>query len=192
MRPRRSTVPPDDAKAPERHVDAPAPGEQLLSHFQLCYGCGVDHPAGLHLLVHAGEGVSVRSVLTVTEHHQGAPGLAHGGLLSAAVDETLGSLNWLLRRPAVTGRLETDFIRPVPVGSVLHIAAEVVGVAGRKIYATAEGRLESPEGPVALQASAVFIAVALEHFATFGRPEDVAAARAAAAEGTFRGYEVNP
>lgn len=192
MRPSRSTVPPDDAQAPERHADAPAPGEQILSHFHLCYGCGVDHPAGLHLLVYAGERVSVRSVLTVTEDHQGAPGLAHGGLLSAAVDETLGSLNWLLRRPAVTGRLETDFIRPVPVGSQLHIAAEAVGVAGRKIYATAEGRLESPEGPTALHAAAVFIAVPLEHFTTYGRPADVAAARAAAAEGTVRGYEVNP
>lgn len=191
MRPRRSTVPPEDAKAPERHVDAPAPGERILSHFRLCYGCGVDHPAGLHLLVYAGEGVSVRSVLKVTEHHQGAPGLAHGGLLSAAVDETLGSLNWLLRGPAVTGRLETDFIRPVPVGSELHIAAEVVGVAGRKIYATAEGRLASPEGPTAVWAAAVFVAVPLEHFATYGRPEDVAA-RAAAREGAFRGYEVNP
>ena len=26
----------------------------------------------------------------------------------------------LLRRPAVTGKLETDFLKPVPVGSTLH------------------------------------------------------------------------
>ena len=91
----------------------------------------------------------------------------------------------------MTGRLETDFLRPVPVGSELHIAAEVVGVAGRKIYTTAEGRLASPEGPTAVRAAAVFVAVPLEHFARYGRPEDVAA-RAAAPDGAFRGYEVNP
>jgi hypothetical protein len=51
-------------------------------------------------------------------------------LLTAAIDEILGSLNWLLAGPAVTGRLECDFRRPVPVGSRLHIDAEVVGVDG--------------------------------------------------------------
>ena len=61
----------------------------------------------------AGEGLTVSGDFTVTEHLQGAPGLAHGGLLTAAIDEILGSLNWLLAGPAVTGRLECDFRRPV-------------------------------------------------------------------------------
>ncbi len=35
----------------------------------------------------------------MTEHHQGAPGLAHGGLLTAAVDEILGLAELAARRP---------------------------------------------------------------------------------------------
>lgn len=187
-----STEPPADAVAPVRHPQAPAPGERVLSHYGQCFGCGLDHPTGLHLSVIAGDGLTADAEFTVTVHHQGAPGLAHGGVLTAAFDETLGSLNWLLRSPAVTGRLETDFVRPVPVGATLYIHAEVVAVAGRKVYTRAEGRLGSADGPVAVTASALFVSVGLEHFTRYGRPEEVEAARAAAAGGQVRTYEVNP
>jgi acyl-coenzyme A thioesterase PaaI-like protein len=192
MSARPSTEPPADAVQPVRHPQAPAPGERVLSHYPLCFGCGADHPTGLHIMVTAGHGVTTNAEFTVTEHHQGAPGLAHGGVLAAAFDEALGSLNWLLRTPAVTARLETDFVRPVPVDSTLHIHAEVVGVAGRKIYTRAQGRLGAPDGPLAVTASALFLAVGLEHFSRNGRPSDVEAARSAATGGGVRSYEVNP
>ena len=111
----------------------------------------------------AGEGLSLTSRFTVTEGHQGAPGLAHGGLLSLAFDDALGSLNYLLREPAVTARLETEFLKPVPVGSVLAITARIDGKAGRKIYMSAEGFIEGQSEP-ALKARALFVAVPVEHF----------------------------
>ena len=92
----------------------------------------------------------------------------------------------------MTARLETDFIRPVPVGSTLYLRGEVVGVDGRKVYMRGEGRLDEPDGALAVQAAAVFVAVPLEHFSTHGRPADVAAARESAAYGEVRSYEVNP
>jgi acyl-coenzyme A thioesterase PaaI-like protein len=126
--------------------------------------------------IRAGEGVEVTAEFTVKPNHQGGPGLAHGGILSTAMDETLGSVNWLLQVPAVTGRLETDFLRPVPVDAVLHIHAWVTGVDGRKVYSAAEGRIGGPDGPVAIRASALFVQVKLEHFTTHGRPADIKAA----------------
>jgi len=171
-----STTPPADAVLPERNPRGPAPGEVIPSHYGLCYVCGDDHPAGLKLQVTAGEGLSLTGQFTVTEQHQGAPGLAHGGLLTAAFDDALGSLNWLLTAPAVTGRLETDFRRPVPVGSTLFIEAHVVGVKGRKIFTRATGRLDAPDGPLAVSAAALFVQVPLEHFTRHGRPEDIARA----------------
>jgi acyl-coenzyme A thioesterase PaaI-like protein len=110
--------------------------------------------------------VNVSAEFTVGSAHQGAPGLAHGGVLSAALDETLGALNWLLRVVAVTGSLQTDFVRPVPVGTVLHLTAEVTAVHGRKIYSSATGRIDAPDGPVAVRAGALFIEVMA------GRPTD--------------------
>jgi acyl-coenzyme A thioesterase PaaI-like protein len=141
----------------------------------------------------AGEGVTVNAEFTVRPEHQGAPGLAHGGVLATALDETLGSLNWLLRTIAVTGRLETDYVRPVPVGSVLHLHAEVTGVEGRKIRSEATARIGAPDGPVALRARALFIEVQVAHFTDHGRAEEIKAAMADPDQvRRARAFEVNP
>ena len=187
------TTPPPDAVLPDRSPSAPAPGEPIPSHYTKCYGCGTEHPSGLGLRLFAGEGLSLYGSFTVSDLHQGAPGLAHGGLLTTAFDDALGSLNWLLSIPAVTGRLEVDFRRPVPVGSTLHIEAAVVGVKGRKVFSRAVGRLEDGAGPVAMTAAALFVQVPVEHFVAHGRPEDVERAREdRLVRGSLRNLEVNP
>jgi len=159
-----STSAPEGAIIPQRHPKAPPIGSQIPSHFGHCFGCGELHPTGLHLVAHAGNGVDLTAEFTVTENHQGAPGLAHGGLLSLAFDEALGKLMWLLRAPAVTARLETDFLRPVPMGSTIHISARITGQVRRKVYCEAEGRLNSVDGEVAVKAAALFVIVPMNHF----------------------------
>ena len=159
-----STTPPDDAVMPVRHLKAPVAGSQIPSHFGYCFGCGQLHTTGLHFTAIAGNGLDLTGNFTVTKDHQGAPGLAHGGLLSLAFDEALGKLMWLIRTPAVTGRLETDFLLPVPMGRTLYIDAKITGQSGRKIYTQAEGRLDSITGEIAVKAAAIFISVPMEHF----------------------------
>ena len=159
-----STTPPDGAVIPERHPEAPASGSRIPSHFAHCFGCGEKHPTGLHLVAHVGNAMDITAEFVVSENHQGAPGLAHGGLLSLAFDEALGKLMWLLRAPAVTARLETDFMKPVPMGSKLFITAEITGQVSRKVYCSAVGRLNSPDGEIAVRAAALFVIVPMSHF----------------------------
>lgn len=186
-------TPPDGATAPVRHPAAPAPGEPLDRHNDQCFGCGDDQPNGLRMRAWAGEGVSITAEFTAQAAHQGAPGLAHGGVLAAALDETLGGLSWLQRVIAVTGRLETDYVRPVPVGAVLHLEARVTAVYGRKIYCVATGRIGGPDGPVALRAEALFIEVRVDHFIENGRPEEINAALADPDQVRIaRAFEVKP
>ena len=71
---------------------------------------------------------------------------------------------WLIRSPAVTARLETDFLKPVPIGSTIYITAEITGQVNRKVYTSAEGRLNSPDGPIAVSASALYVIVPMNHF----------------------------
>ncbi|WNE99345.1 PaaI family thioesterase [Streptomyces luomodiensis] len=185
-------TPPEGATAPVRHPDAPPPGEPLGAHYDQCFGCG-DQARGLGLIARAGEGVSVTAEFTVRSGHQGAPGLAHGGVLAAALDETLGSLNWLQRVIAVTGRLETDFVRPVPVGTQLHLEARVTAVHGRKIYCSATGRIGGPDGSLAVRAQALFIEVRVDHFIENGRAQEIDAALADPDQvRVARAFEVNP
>ena len=169
------TSPPGDAVIPPRSEHAPAPGDEVHSHYRWCYGCGVDHASGLHLRIFAGEGLTVNARFVATDDHQGAPGIAHGGLLSCALDEVLGSLNWLIGARAVTARLECDFRRPVPIGTELVMSGHVVGVHGRKVYLAGEARL-GDDGPIAVTATAIFVQVPLEHFTTHGDAAKVAEA----------------
>lgn len=142
----------------------------------MCFGCGTGHPTGLHMDITAGQGLDVSAVFEVTEHHQGAPGIAHGGLLGLAFDEALGATNWLIRVSAVTGHLEVSYRLPVPVESLVHIDAQIVARQGRKVWATATGRLGGPDGPVAVQAGSLFIEVTVDHFLTHGRRSDIESA----------------
>jgi acyl-coenzyme A thioesterase PaaI-like protein len=176
---RSATWPPVPTDLPPRHPDAPAPGTDLGPHYAKCFGCGDQQPGGLHLRTTAADGLAILATFDVTEAHQGAPGLAHGGLLACAFDEALGStVGNLLRRPAVTGKLETDFLKPVPVGSTLHIRSTLDGVAGRKVYVSASGRLDAPDGPVAVRSRGLFVLVDFSHFTTHGREEDLKAVAA--------------
>jgi acyl-coenzyme A thioesterase PaaI-like protein len=156
------------------------------------------------MVVTAGEGLTVSGVFKVTKHHQGAPGLAHGGLLSAAIDEVLGSLNWLIGVPAVTGRLACNFTRPVPVGSVLVVVAQLDAVHGRKVYTSATAYLGSvDEQQVAVTATALFVQVKIDHFLNNGNQDEVEAAIAdrksrwgdmavSHSDTQSTGFEVNP
>jgi acyl-coenzyme A thioesterase PaaI-like protein len=159
-----STTPPEGSIIPDRHPEAPATGSRIPSHFAHCFGCGEKHPTGLHLVAHVGNAMDITAEFVVSENHQGAPGLAHGGLLSLAFDEALGKLMWLLRAPAVTARLETDFLKPVPMGSKLFITAEITGQVSRKVYCSAVGRLNSVDGEIAVRAAALFVIVPMSHF----------------------------
>ena len=173
-----STTPPEGSIIPDRHPKSPATGSELPSHFKHCFGCGDLHPTGLHLKARVEEGLTISAQFTVTENHQGAPGLAHGGLLSLAFDEALGKLMWLLRSPAVTARLETDFLLPVPIGTTLFISAKISGQQGRKVYSVAEGRLNAPDGPLAVRAASLFIIVPMKHFLENAPAEYIAAIKA--------------
>jgi acyl-coenzyme A thioesterase PaaI-like protein len=166
--PASATQPPAGATVPEPAPGAAAPGSPLGSHHARCFGCGTAHPTGLHVRMEAGEGVSLTAEVVLTDAHQGAPGLAHGGLLATAFDEALSGLMHRLRRPAVTARLETDFLAPVPVGSRLVIEARCTGVAGRKVYGEAEARLGGSGGPVVARATSLFVVVSAEHFERHG------------------------
>jgi acyl-coenzyme A thioesterase PaaI-like protein len=182
-RPRSLDVP-EDATIPSRHPKAPGVGEPIPPHNPACRGCA-DVPGGLRIESwvdddrgeggEPGHGVAVRSRMLVTEDMQGGPGLIHGGFLTGAFDESLGQVPPLVTRACVTARLETDFRRPVPVGSTLWLRARLDGVVGRKHFVSGEARIDAEDGPLAGTARALFLQVGLEHFLRHSRPEDLEA-----------------
>jgi acyl-coenzyme A thioesterase PaaI-like protein len=113
------------------------------------------------------DGECVCAVLVLDERHQGAPGLAHGGAVAAALDDLFGGVLVMLEAPAVTANLNVDFRAPVPLGSELALRARCTGASGRKLtfHATVEH-----DGRLLAEASALFVRVDLAHFETANAP----------------------
>jgi acyl-coenzyme A thioesterase PaaI-like protein len=96
---------------------------------------------------------------------QGPPGHAHGGAVSAVMDEALGAASWAEGHPIVVARLSVDFRAMVPLGTDAIFEAWVVGVSGRKV--TTRGRLLSPDGVLLAEGEALCVMLADEHFEKF-------------------------
>ena len=93
--------------------------------------------------------------------HQGGPGIAHGGVVGAALDEACGLLATWHRFPTVTARIAIRFRRPARIGVPLVASARVTAERGRRIEIAGELR----DGDELLaEAEGTFLHVPLEHF----------------------------
>ncbi|MFT4201215.1 PaaI family thioesterase [Gordonia sp. (in: high G+C Gram-positive bacteria)] len=176
---RGSFAVPDDLEPLTRHPKATAPGEAMRFHHALCYGCGDDALNGLHVTVVAGEGLDSTATMVVRPWMEGGPGVIHGGVLSAAFDEVMGTTALLIGVPVVTGHLEIDFARPIPIDSSLRFTAEILGKQRRKVYTRATAYLDGPDAPPEPVAGsqALFIGIDprdhfAEHVANSQRPDE--------------------
>lgn len=94
-------------------------------------------------------------------HHQGGPGIAHGGVVGAALDEACGLLATWHRFPTVTARIAIRFRRPARIGVPLLARAHVTAARGRRIEIAGELR---DGNELLAEAEATFLHVPLEHF----------------------------
>jgi acyl-coenzyme A thioesterase PaaI-like protein len=160
-------TPPADARPPRSAPPGSPPAwrPHLPDHLT-CFACGPRVPSGLALTIteRRPDGVSATSVLD--EVHQGAAGIAHGGLVATLLDEVASLAVWQsLERPTVTGRLEIQYHGPVPLGVPLVLTARCTATAGRRVFAEA-AVAPATGGPPgwAAEAAAVFVQVPHTHF----------------------------
>ncbi|WP_249011229.1 PaaI family thioesterase [Conexibacter sp. DBS9H8] len=136
------------------------PEGEVPPHHPNCFGCGPDNPAGLGLQMRV-DGEGIRANLTLDARHEGAPGLAHGGVVAAVFDDLFGGMLVVLEAPAVTANLNVDFRSPVPLGEPLVLRASNTGADGRKLMF---GATLEADGRLLAEATAVFVRVDLAHF----------------------------
>jgi acyl-coenzyme A thioesterase PaaI-like protein len=130
-------------------------------HDPACWGCG-DNSAGIALPTPEGEGLrTYDATFSFREEHQAAPGLVHGGLVGAALDEVCGLLATWYRFPSVTARFTIRFLKPVHINQTLAISAELRSERGRRLEI--RGELRDGEELLA-DAEGSFVHVPLEHF----------------------------
>ncbi len=129
-------------------------------HYPFCWGCGLG-TGGLEFEWRfAGDELQADHV--IPEQFQGAPGMAHGGIVAALLDEACGQIVRPVLSPAVTSRLETRYLAPVPVEEPLRISAHLVEADDRR--ATAEATILDASGLVLAHGRAELTLVRREHF----------------------------
>ena len=134
-------------------------------HYPFCWGCSLS-VEGLNFdFALTGEVLEAKHV--IPERFQGAPGIAHGGVVAALLDEACGQVARQAISPAVTSRLELRYLAPVPIEEPLRVSAEIVETEDRRV--TAEATVSDSVGMVLAHARAECTLVRPEHFLTTER-----------------------
>jgi acyl-coenzyme A thioesterase PaaI-like protein len=128
--------------------------------FPDCVVSGRANPMGIAARLWR-EGDEAVCQVTLGEAFEGAPGRAHGGVVAALMDETMGLVMSISTSPAFTGRLTITYRAPTPLGVPLEARARLAGQSGRKITVT--GELRAGDRLLA-QGEGLFITVDPERF----------------------------
>ncbi len=130
-------------------------------HYPFCWGCSLG-TGGLEFEWRLVGDAALEADYVVHERYGGAPGMAHGGIVAAILDEACGQVVRPALSPAVTGKLEVRYLAPVPVEEPLRVAAELVETEERR--ATAEATVQEQSGLLLAHARAELVLVRPEHF----------------------------
>jgi uncharacterized protein (TIGR00369 family) len=139
--------------------------EQDNSPRHFCYGCGGRNPEGLHVDFEV-EGRRVSGRFTARDTHVGFPGVAHGGIAAAVLDEAMGWAMYAAGAWAMTARMEVKYRRPLPLGTEVTVTGEVVRERGRVLDAVAQ--IRDGQG-VLVEAKGMFVRLPREKQSEFQR-----------------------
>ncbi|MBZ0308951.1 MAG: PaaI family thioesterase [Anaerolineae bacterium] len=134
------------------------PDYQPNSNF--CFVCGLKNEAGLKLRFENIEAGHVRVQARVCDKHQGYPGIVHGGIVAAMLDEVMGRSimsGTSETRLMFTAKMELKYRMSVPLNTDIQIRGWVVKDKGR--VAQVEGEVVLPDGTVAVEGSATLVAI---------------------------------
>jgi len=96
---------------------------------------------------------------------QGPPGHAHGGSISALLDEAMGLACWVAGHFVVAARITISFLEMVPLGREVEFEAWVGRVDGKKVLT--QSRLVAADGTKFGKGSGLFIVVDDDRFRQF-------------------------
>jgi uncharacterized protein (TIGR00369 family) len=120
-----------------------------------CFLCGVENPIGLKVSFYETQENRVLVRFVPKEIHQGYPGVMHGGIACALLDETIGRTLVSHDIWAMTVDLQVRFHQPVPLGEPLTVIGEIVRLRSRMMEG--RGEIQLADGSVAVSAQARYI-----------------------------------
>jgi uncharacterized protein (TIGR00369 family) len=116
-----------------------------------CFGCGRNNPIGLKLKF-TRDGDTIRTEFTPDRTHQGWPGLLHGGILGALLDEAMSNIAYATGSMCLTASINIRIRQPIKIEVPLVITARITH-QGRRLIET-EGQVCLKDGTVIAESTA--------------------------------------
>lgn len=131
---------------------------------RMCFACGLENSAGLHLRFYDDGVDEVTSDFTIADQHQGYPGIAQGGIVAAILDEVGGRTVMIgdHLRLFMTMKLEVKYRQPVPTGQPLRGVGKLLQLKSKR--ATAHAEIRNHAGEVLAEADLLLSDVPHEIF----------------------------
>lgn len=126
-----------------------------------CFVCGMENVSGLQMRFFEthDDPPQVSAEYTVPVRFQGYPGIVHGGIVAAMLDEVASRTVFRGDPPriVVTARLSIRYRKPVPINILLRLSGRVIEDKGKVI--TVAGEILGPGDVLLAEAEAVLFEV---------------------------------
>jgi uncharacterized protein (TIGR00369 family) len=118
-----------------------------------CFICGRKNQHGLYMIFYDNGENEVISEYTVSEDYQSYPGIVHGGIVAAMLDEVVGRVSMIddHHHFMMSVKLEVKYRHPVPTNTPLQIIGRIVKLRGR--LGQAVGEILLPDGTIAAESA---------------------------------------
>ena len=132
-----------------------------------CLVCGIENHLGLKTRFYENDQKEVIALFTTGVEHQSYPGITHGGISAAILDETIGRAimaHYDQQIWGVTVDLKIRYLKPIPVDAELKAIGRITVDRGRFFEGT--GEIVLPDGEVAVSCSGKYIKRSISDIAT--------------------------
>jgi uncharacterized protein (TIGR00369 family) len=137
-----------------------------------CFVCGVQNPIGLKLQFVDDGDRSVCAEVNVPDPYNGYPGVVHGGIIAAILDEVSGrallARGHDLKNLFVTLKMEIRYRQPTPTNTLLTAVGNIVKASAAR--AVVHGEIRLLDGTVTAEADSI-VARPPDEFAERWEPE---------------------
>lgn len=135
-----------------------------------CFVCGRENAAGLKMEFYEIEPGLVESKIRVPQDYGGYPGVVHGGIITAMLDECSGRAaqkgpnNFMF-----TSEIKVRFRKTVPTEEMIIVRGSLVRRRGPVAFA--HGELRNQAGELLAESDGVFVDIPEEKLTAFGQTD---------------------
>ncbi|MGC8721712.1 MAG: PaaI family thioesterase [Caldisericaceae bacterium] len=124
-----------------------------------CFVCSKTNPKGIHLEIEYDGETEAKAVFRLGREYEGYPGVVHGGIIAAILDDVMGNIEFRKGYVAFTIELNIKYLKKCLVGEEL-IAKGKLNSLSHRIIET-EGEILDLSGEIRVKASAKYFVKSL-------------------------------